>query len=367
MKMNAKQTIRGFLLLILLFLSQLIMALPPSKPVTFVHNEGPVVTVRWYAENAEGYRLFYAPYPEEEPIEMMEMGTRTEYSLRLPENSSYYVAVQAYNQDGDSPYSDSKYFVIDKFALMDIADVDPNALPLRFDHVAVDGHIAFLPTEADAEEQAQRLRTAKRINNRSKRANQLSSPVFQEDGKIGVRVDIAPGIVERDLLLSFCLEIGDECRTLLVWDDDAVNYYGETLFVPSVKTDVAKSLYADLLMPLEVINELRNLVKVPQEFNLRITAVNSINPQNIAVYVIKVPIVDVGDHQTRSIELNDGKISFASKNFGSDKFGVAFDIGMELYMYAGYFGEGEDGVSVDQAQYDGDFIVGIQAGPEISV
>ncbi|MDM8568154.1 peptidase inhibitor family I36 protein [Thiotrichales bacterium HSG1] len=370
--MNTKQTIGSFLLLILLFLSQLTMALPPSKPGIFLHNEGSVVTVRWYAENADGYRLFYAPYPETEPVEMIEMGTRTEYSLRLPENSAYYVAVQAYNQDGDSPYSDSKYFILDEFALMDKVDVDPDILPLRFDHVAVDGYIAFLPTEADAEEQAQRLRTAHSTTNRSERASQLGSPVFYEDGKIGLRVDIAPGVVERDLLLNFCLEIGDECRTLLAWDDGTVGYE-ETLFVPSVKTDVEKSLYADLLMPSEVITELRNLVKVPREFNLRITAVNSVNPQNIAVHAINVPIVDVGGRQIRR-EKGEGKITFLGKNFGSDKFGARFEIGMELYPYAGYkvsrtdtHTKNEEGKIETKTEKEKKFTAGIQIGPELSL
>ncbi|MCK5877257.1 MAG: hypothetical protein KAG43_06445 [Candidatus Marithrix sp.] len=358
--MKTKPAIGSLLLLILLFLPQLTMADPPSKPGIFVHNEGSVVTVNWYAENAEGYRLFYAPYPEKEPIESIEMGTRTEYSLRLPENSAYFVAVQAYNQDGNSPHSEEKYFILDEFALMDKADVDPDALPLRFDHVEIDGAIAFLPTEADAEEQVQRLRTARSAADRSERASQLGSPVFYEDGKIGLRVDIAQGVVERDLLLNFCLEIESDCRTLLVWDDSTVNYE-ETLLVSSVKTDVEKSLYADLLMPSEVITELRNLVKTPREFNLRITAVNSVNPQNIAVHAVSVPIVDVGGHRTRRKE-GEGKIPFVGKDFGGDKFGAKFKVAMELYPYAGYK------LSANNNKIENnELVAGIQVGPELSL
>jgi len=371
--MKTKPIIGSLLLLIGLFLSQFTIAAPPSKPAIVVHNEGAVVTVRWYAENADGYRLLYAPYPEKAPKESIEMGTRTEYSLRLPENSAYFVTVQAYNQDGDSPYSDEEYFILDEFALMDKADVNPDALPLRFDYVEVDGAIAFLPTAEDAEEQSQRLRTARRATEPAERASQLGSTVFQEDGKIGLRVDIAKGVVERDLLLSFCLEIEGYCQTLLVWDDSTVNYE-ETLFVPSVKTDVEKSLYADLLMPPEVIADLRNLVKTPQEFSLRITAVNSVNPQNVAVHAISVPIVDVGGRQTRR-KKGEGKIKFVGKDFGGDKFGAKFEIGMELYTYAGIEKTGEtnvgntgtDGEVERKTEQKNQFVAGITFGPEMSL
>jgi len=89
---------------------------PPPAPHLSVTTSGITVSLSWSAQvNAEGYTLFYAPYPYTGPetIVSVEMGTQTGISVNLWEGASFYVAIQAYNSFGNSGYSNIGYFVID--------------------------------------------------------------------------------------------------------------------------------------------------------------------------------------------------------------------------------------------------------------
>lgn len=65
-------------------------------------------------EGASGYKLYYAPYPQAQPIESLDMGSQFEISLTLPLNSAFYVAVAAYHSDKreESGYSNIEHFVL---------------------------------------------------------------------------------------------------------------------------------------------------------------------------------------------------------------------------------------------------------------
>lgn len=78
----------------------------PASPVLTVTDNAPEVTVSWTASaHADGYLLFYAPYPAATPIGEIEMGALTELTATLPETQAYYVAIRAYNNAGQSEFS----------------------------------------------------------------------------------------------------------------------------------------------------------------------------------------------------------------------------------------------------------------------
>ena len=86
---------------------------PPSAPRLSVSTSGVTLSLSWTAQaDAEGYTLFYAPYPQADPIGSVEMGSQAGGSFGLFEGAAYYLAVQAYNNFGKSPYSNIEYFII---------------------------------------------------------------------------------------------------------------------------------------------------------------------------------------------------------------------------------------------------------------
>lgn len=82
----------------------------PAPPTLTLSTAGFQVTADWTpVSGATGYRLYYAPYPYlgegELVIGSAEMGTATDYSIALPENAAFYVAVTARNNTGESSFS----------------------------------------------------------------------------------------------------------------------------------------------------------------------------------------------------------------------------------------------------------------------
>lgn len=85
----------------------------PQAPVLTTLVQDLNATLQWsHVDNAEGYTLCYAPYPEGSPISCMDAGDQTTGIFQLWEGASYYVACKAYNEDGDSPYSNVKALTI---------------------------------------------------------------------------------------------------------------------------------------------------------------------------------------------------------------------------------------------------------------
>ena len=88
---------------------------PPSAPRLSVSTSGVTLSLAWPAlGNADGYTLFYAPYPYQGPetIGRIDRGLQAGGTFNLFEGAAYYLAVQAYNDFGDSPYSNVEYFII---------------------------------------------------------------------------------------------------------------------------------------------------------------------------------------------------------------------------------------------------------------
>jgi len=171
-------------------------------------------------------------------------------------------------------------------------DVEPESLPLELRCSSVNEAIVFLPTPEAVEEQRAVL----------ERHGMGTSPAFQE-GRIGVTVQIAPAIVERaPLLLSYCLEVGKICEPLLVWDStnlpgssqDQVGYT-DFLRTQKISRTGAKSIYADLLLPPDLVEQLRPQVAIPQAYLIRLSVADSTEIKNIGVEVATVRIVDVPD------------------------------------------------------------------------
>lgn len=68
------------------------------------------VTLSWTSvTGATGYTLFYAPYPDASYIGQIDMGTQTSISFDA-NGLAFYVAIQSYNNSGNSEYSNIEYF-----------------------------------------------------------------------------------------------------------------------------------------------------------------------------------------------------------------------------------------------------------------
>lgn len=85
----------------------------PGTPEITVSTSGKDLTVSWnHIPGAAGYRLYYTPYPYEGPgaINNLDVGARTSVAFRLWSEAAYYVAVTAYDESGESSYSDAGLF-----------------------------------------------------------------------------------------------------------------------------------------------------------------------------------------------------------------------------------------------------------------
>mgnify|MGYP003992975897 CR=1 FL=1 len=86
-------------------------AVSPNAPSLVLTTDNTHVQAAWSSiDDATGYLLFYAPYPQASPIGSVDMGQELGFSVDLPLGSAFYVAVQAYNSEGYSNYSNIEYF-----------------------------------------------------------------------------------------------------------------------------------------------------------------------------------------------------------------------------------------------------------------
>jgi len=73
------------------------------------------VNVSWETDpEADGYRLYYAPYPftGNDSIGYFDMKKQTNFSIKLPSSSAFYVAIKSYNNLDESDYSNIELFII---------------------------------------------------------------------------------------------------------------------------------------------------------------------------------------------------------------------------------------------------------------
>ncbi len=84
-----------------------------SAPSLTVTTSGTTVTLSWNSVyNADGYAIYYAPYPDLSYIHSIDMGTQTGGSFVLWKGAAFYVAVKSYNSYSYSDYSNIEHFVI---------------------------------------------------------------------------------------------------------------------------------------------------------------------------------------------------------------------------------------------------------------
>jgi formylglycine-generating enzyme required for sulfatase activity len=84
-----------------------------SAPTLTVATSGTTVTLSWNpVYNADGYILYYAPYPDVSYINSIDMGSQTGGSFVLWDGAAFYVAVKSYNSSSYSDYSNIEHFVI---------------------------------------------------------------------------------------------------------------------------------------------------------------------------------------------------------------------------------------------------------------
>ncbi|MBF0230573.1 MAG: hypothetical protein HQK63_13470, partial [Desulfamplus sp.] len=83
-----------------------------EAPQIKITTKGNMVTVSWSeVPNADGYRLFYAPYPNPEPSDIgeIDMGNQREITFD-GKGFAFYGAVKAYNSNGLSGWSNVEFF-----------------------------------------------------------------------------------------------------------------------------------------------------------------------------------------------------------------------------------------------------------------
>ncbi|MFW5443177.1 MAG: ELWxxDGT repeat protein [Methylococcaceae bacterium] len=88
----------------------------PASPVAIVSIDETKVTLTWNSvSGAEGYNLVYAPYPYAGPetISSFDLENTTSLSVDLWQGAAFYVAIEAYNSDSVSEYSNIELFILE--------------------------------------------------------------------------------------------------------------------------------------------------------------------------------------------------------------------------------------------------------------
>jgi len=110
----------------------IVHAAAPAKPNLNLKVEGLNIDVEWSVPGATGYRLFYVFQATPDKTEVVDMGAVNSISGRMEVGTAMAVMVQAYNEDGDSPLSDAKFFVItDPAATAEPGAFQSDAQPLN--------------------------------------------------------------------------------------------------------------------------------------------------------------------------------------------------------------------------------------------
>jgi agmatine/peptidylarginine deiminase len=97
----------------ILLAANMVYANSPEAPTLKLSVADFMVSAIWNnIVTASGYKLYYAPYPQAQPIGNFDMGLQQEMSATLAANSAFYVAVTAYHSEGESGYSNIEHFVL---------------------------------------------------------------------------------------------------------------------------------------------------------------------------------------------------------------------------------------------------------------
>jgi len=134
-----------------------------DPPVLWYQASGKNLSVNWTAvPGARGYVLSYVPYPYtgDDVIATVDVGATANFYAELWEDAAYMIAVQAYNNHGNSSYSNVEHFIIE------LAPPEPPALSYEFDGNVItiswtpidqaDGYVlSYAPSPYEGEETIQ--------------------------------------------------------------------------------------------------------------------------------------------------------------------------------------------------------------------
>jgi hypothetical protein len=330
---------------------------PPAQPILELKTQGLRVDAQWSAVGATGYRLFTAPQDNPDQVDMVDMGNTNQISAVMDHGTAMHVYVQAYNEDGDSPYSEMKSFVlVDPTIDKTPEQLKPEAQSLAFQAVILDTPVTFLPNDESAAVQEDTVRRA-----RTRSSKVTYGPEFDE-GRISMTVHIAPGLVRRESVeLALCLGVADVCEPLQVWNSEQ-QQYTETLTVYDLPDDVEKSVYLELRIPAELRTKLLNQLNEAQKYVVYASNLSG-NHADELVQVAEIPIANLND-QAESTEADDESFvrratrscssnssssnklfscrgvgnglkcakSFG-KNFSNGTFGIEFEVTPEVWAY----------------------------------
>jgi hypothetical protein len=133
----------------------------PAAAYINVSTSGTSLTISWSSvPDADGYIFYYAPYPDVSYIGDLDVGNVTgPFELNLPPGAAFYVAVQAYNSDGESNLSNIEYFVIAEdsddtngkysFSPISVRDANGDPIPLYWKYRINGGQPLVVDVEGD--------------------------------------------------------------------------------------------------------------------------------------------------------------------------------------------------------------------------
>jgi hypothetical protein len=91
----------------------LVFLMMPSTVMAVREVTGPTVTLSWDpTSGANGYKIYYAPYPDAGYVDSIDVGNTTTVTFNVWEGAAFYVAVQAYNENETSDLSNIEAFVV---------------------------------------------------------------------------------------------------------------------------------------------------------------------------------------------------------------------------------------------------------------
>lgn len=106
----------NYFILLLIFLAWPVLAAPPEAPVVTYTVDGEQASAQWEPSgNVDGYKLYWTPYPidtSRNAINSADLGLSTHLSTTLTNGTMLYVAVTAYNQAGESGFSNIEVIAI---------------------------------------------------------------------------------------------------------------------------------------------------------------------------------------------------------------------------------------------------------------
>ncbi len=85
----------------------------PDAPRLTLLVDGDFIRIDWVeVEGASGYTLYYAPYPDPDPISSLDLGAQQSISGTLANGLAFYVGATAYNDEGEGDFSNIESFEI---------------------------------------------------------------------------------------------------------------------------------------------------------------------------------------------------------------------------------------------------------------